>query len=98
MEKKKMIAYISPEGYLHGTEKMDTAIKYCRKKDAEKGVKGSTVVPTDWPFEHGNPVVDGKQVIMRAYNDIKEWGGGRKMDITADMAELIVLYKACDKE
>lgn len=99
MENKETVfAYIGRDNQLHASEKLDTAIEYCRKKDAEKGIKGSTVVPTDWPFEYGNPVVDGNQVIMYAYNDIRDRGNGNDVKITADMAELIMLYKACDKE
>lgn len=77
-----LYAYISGSGELHLTADYNQAAK---TKNA-----GTKVVKTNYPAKYGTPTVKGEQITMYDYNKFEQG-----VKVTADFAELIVLYKMC---
>ena len=82
MERK--FAYLAEGGILHITKNIDTATKYAEK--------GTTVVPTEFPAEHGYPVVHGEQIIVYDEETMKITADGSTLRPIPALAEL---YSQC---
>ena len=82
MERK--FAYLDKGGILHIAKDIDDA--------TEKAKKGTTVVPTEFPTEHGYPVANGEQIIVYDEETMKITAGGATLKPIPALAEL---YSQC---
>lgn len=82
MERK--FAYLAEGGILHITKNIDDATEFADE--------GTTVVPTEFPAEHGYPVVNGEQIIVYDEETMKITADGATLKPIPALAEL---YKQC---